>query len=100
MSETEMLETARMQWPGIDKPDIVKVSSGIHSLIIPILSPEITVEPFRENDPLFLRIRDEWVSARQPITFAQVKIDLLPIGPFMMGYDPRTNILVWRPIDK
>ena len=78
-----MFAAARRTWPEIDDPAIVRTTTD--ALIVPVDQRPLQGFPWTERD------------CATP-SFQQSRIDLHVVEQWMMGYDPRSNILAWRPI--
>ena len=90
----KMMVVAREHWPEMpESPSIVGAFPGIHTVLVPVLSSDCKVETLGENDFLFVHVRDEWISTRQPVLFGQERIELEQVGPYQLGYGPITQTL-------
>jgi len=88
MNETEMLESARRQWPEMTgQPYIINAAPGQDVIIVsyPLDSVELLAKPRSQ-----MSIRERW---DEQLEWAQERIELEPVGPFMLGYGSKSNCL-------
>jgi len=90
-----MLAHARERWPEMtEDPRVVYAPPGVTGLDIPTYDPD-PVQWFEHDDPAWMPPErlERIMAGHPPKEFGFEHIELEPVGPYRMGYGPRSRVL-------